>query len=317
LELQHPFVQPDSITIKYVTENSALVAQYEAGDIDYMKVQAPNVETFKEWEANGDLKMVETISHGYSWLGFNQRLDMFADKETRQAITHALDRETIIEGVVMGRGEVAHAPASPLSWAYSDDVPEFGFDPEKAKQLLAEAGWEEGADGILERDGERFSFELKTNQGNEVRENLIVVIQSQLAAVGIEVDPQIVEWSSFVDQVESHDFEGVVLGWNLSLDPDPRAIWHSDSAENDLNDVGYSNEEVDALIEQSERMTDEEERQEVIQEIMTLIAEDQGYTFLFYDLDDFALPTNMYGYTPHPRANMYKANEWWLDQDEE
>jgi peptide/nickel transport system substrate-binding protein len=126
-----------------------------------------------------------------------------------------------------------------------------------ARRLLAEAGWEEGADGILERDGERFSFELRTNQGNEVRENLTVVIQSQLAAVGIEVQPQIVEWSSFIDQVHDRDFEAVILGWNLGTDPDPRQIWHSDSREEDLNYVGFSNAEVDALIEQSERTADQ------------------------------------------------------------
>ncbi|HLR75125.1 MAG TPA: peptide-binding protein [Virgibacillus sp.] len=302
----------DSLTLKIVGDQNALMAQIEAGDVDFGGVPADNYPTAEGWEEDGLVKLDSTLGFQYNYLGFNLRHDMFKDKETRQAIAHALDRQLIIDELAHGQGEVAHGPVSPLSWAYPDEMPEFEYDVEKAKELLAEAGWEEGADGILERDGERFEFTIKTNSGNTLREDLAVIVQSMLKEVGIEVKAEYIEWGAFLEQTEApnFDFDMIILGWALGTDPDPRGIWHSSEIEQGLNNIGFDNEEVDKLIEESEKIVDQDERAEALHEIFEIIAEEQPYVFLYYPTRTVAMPTNLEGFTNHPRVPYYKTHEW-------
>jgi peptide/nickel transport system substrate-binding protein len=252
----------------------------------------------------------------YTYLGYNLRNELFQDVKVRQAITHALDRDAMIAAVLDGDGQVAHAPASPLSWAYNPDTPKFEYDPEKAKQMLAEAGWEPGPDGILQKDGQRFSFTIKTNQGNKIREDLTVVIQQQLREVGIEATPQIVEFSALIDQINppNRDFDAIVIGWSLSTDPDPTSIWHSKEIELGNNMIAYSRPDLDELMDINTEIVDLEERQQVIWQIFDEIANDQPYTFLYYPNSHRAMPTDLEGFIHHPRVEQYLAHKWWLDR---
>lgn len=108
--------------------------------------------------------------------------------------------------------------------------------------MLKEAGWEDtDGDGILDKDGKKFEFTLKTNQGNKVREDIAVVVQEQLKKVGIKVTPQIVEWSALVEQTNppNWDYDAMVLGWSLSPFPDHYDIFHSSQSEKGLNNMWY------------------------------------------------------------------------------
>ncbi|WP_025026364.1 peptide-binding protein [Caldalkalibacillus mannanilyticus] len=306
----------DSITTRLYADQNALLAALEGGSIDMMIIPQPDVNTAKEWEEKGSIKLHDTLALSYTYLGYNLRNDLFKDVKVRQAITHALDRETIIGAVMEGYGEVAHTPTSPLSWAYNPDTPQFEFNVEKAKQLLAEAGWEPGPDGILVKDGKRFSFELKTNQGNKVREDLAVIAQEQLKEVGIEVKINIMEWSAFINDVNPPNwkFDAIILGWALGMDPDPKPIWHSDNIQHGNNSIAYSRSDLDALMDEQNETLDPEERKKMIWKILNEIALDQPYTFLYYPMEFVATPTNLEGFTQHPRLRRYKAHEWWLDK---
>ncbi|MCR6109601.1 peptide-binding protein [Bacillus sp. A301a_S52] len=306
----------DRITLSIVGDQNALMAQIEGGDVDLGIIPATDYSTAEGWEEQGLINLQSTLGYSYNYMGYNLRLDMFSDKETRQALTHAIDRQTIIEQVGQGQGDVAHGPVSPLSWAYPDEMPEFEYDPEKARDLLAEAGWEEGADGILERDGERFSFTLKTNSGNQIREDISVVIQSMLNEVGVEVEVEYVEWGAFLDQINppNFDFDAVILGWALGTDPDPGAIWHSKEIEAGLNNIAYARDDVDELIDQNVSIVDRDERAEALHEIFETIAEDQPYTFLYYPNDLKAIPPNLEGFVHHPRLNFYRPQDWYYSE---
>lgn len=307
----------DRITISVVGDQNAMMAQLEAGDIDIATVPATDFETANGWDEEGLISLRSTLGYQYNYMGFNTRLDMFADVETRQAITHAIDRQTLIDEIGQGQGEVAHGPVSPLSWAYPDEMPEFPYDIDRAKELLAEAGWEEGADGILERDGERFEFTIKTNSGNQIREDIAVILQSMLNEVGIDVSVEFVEWGAFLDQVypPNWDFDVIILGWALGTDPDPRAIWHSEEIEQGQNYTGYSDPEVDKLIDENVKIVDQDERAEALGEIFSRIAEAQPYTFLYYPNDLVAVPTNLEGFIHHPRLSFYKPHEWYFVEE--
>lgn len=307
----------DSVTYKLVPDANAMLAQLQAGDIHYWAgVPQPDVPTVESFADATGIRLESGLALSYTFLGFNQRDDKFQDKAVRQAITHAIDREAIVANVMNGLGEVAHVPESPLSWAYNPDVPKFEYDVEKAKQMLADAGWTPGADGILEKDGKKFSFEVKTNQGNKVREDIVVILQQQLKEVGIEVKPQIVEFSSLIADIDPGvwNFEAIVLGWSLGTDPDPSGIFHTKEIEAGLNFTGYSNPELDVLMDAQLQELDREKRKQMIGEVQVGLAEDQAYTFLYYPEEFRALPANLEGYEFHAKNQMYKINKWWLKQ---
>lgn len=305
----------DSITMKIIPDANAMLTQLQNRDIDYWSgVPQSDVETVKGFADSIGIRLENGLALSYSFLGYNLRNDLFKEKEVRQAITHAIDRETIVASIMEGYGEVAHVPESPLSWAYNPDVPKFDYDVEKAKQMLADAGWTPGEDGILEKDGKRFSFEIKTNQGNKVREDITVLLQDQLKEVGIEAKPKIVEFSSLIADIDPDvwNFEAIVLGWSLGIDPDPSGIFHTKEIKKGLNFAGYSNPELDKLMDEQLQERDKEKRKEQIGIIQQLLAEDQPYSFLYYPDEFRAMPAELQGYEFHAKDALYNAHKWWL-----
>lgn len=302
----------DRVTFRFVQDLNAMVLLLGQGEVHYAAgippEELPTVESFDNVDVHS------TLALRYDFLGYNLRNPLFQDKRVRQALTHAIDRQEIVDTVMEGNATVAHAPVSPLSWAYNDDVPVFNFDPERAKALLAEAGWVPGSDGIMQKDGERFSFEILSNDGNNVRRDLGIIVQQQLAGIGIEVTPRQMEWGAFLDRIlaPNFDFDATILAWGLALDPDPSAIWHSREIEQGLNNIGYSSPVVDALAESNIRIMDQEERAAELAKVWAELAEDQPYTFMWYPLQFVGLNQRVQGFVHHPRADMHSVPKLWM-----
>ena len=221
---------------------------------------------------------------GYTYLGYNLNDTRFSDRRVRQALNAAINKEEIIEGVLMGLGRVSTGPFPPESWAYNSAVTPAPHDPAKARALLAEAGWtDSNGDGWLDRNGAPFAFVLLTNQGNDQRQKAAEIIQRRLKEIGVQVEIRVVEWSAFLSQfIDTRNFEAILLGWGLSRDPDLFDIFHSSKTKpGEFNFAGYHNEEVDALILKGRRTFDQERRAAIYRRIHALIYEDQPYTFLY------------------------------------
>jgi peptide/nickel transport system substrate-binding protein len=209
---------------------------------------------------------------------------MFRDKRVRRALGHAINTAEMTKYVIYGLGVVANGIYPPHMWYYNPDVKPLEYNPKRAKELLAEAGWRDtNGDGILEKDGKPFKFDLITNNGDPIRNDICVLAQRQLKQVGIDVNIYLYEWSVFVrDKVLPRNYEACVLGWQLSLDPDVYEIWHSSQIAKGFNFVGYSNPEADRLIEEGRTEFDREKRKAIYRRLSALIYEDQPYAFLFF-----------------------------------
>jgi peptide/nickel transport system substrate-binding protein len=223
-------------------------------------------------------------SFGFTYIGYNLQDARFSDVRVRRAINLAIDKQAILDGVLYGLGAVATGPYPQESWACNPDVAAEPRDPQAASALLAEAGWRDtDGDGWLDRDGRPFRFTLLTNQGNEVRRQVAELVQQQLKAVGIDAAIKIIEWSTFVHEfIDKRRFEAVLLGWNLSRDPDLYDLFHSSKTrEGEYNFGGYANPEVDRLLIEGRRTFDREERRRIYREVHRRLYEDQPYTFLY------------------------------------
>jgi len=232
------------------------------------------------------LNVYSQPSLGYTYIGYNLKNPLFQDKRVRQAMTYAINREEIVQYVLYGLGVVANGPFPPQFWYSNPHVKPLPYEPAKARQLLAEAGWKDtNGDGILEKDGKPFSFKLITNSGNETRRDVGVLVQRALKEIGIDVKFEFYEWSVFLKNfINVKAFDACILGWGLSPDPDAYQIWHSSQIEKGFNFVSYRNPEVDRLWEEGRREYDTEKRKAIYWRINELMAEDQPYTFLYVPL---------------------------------
>lgn len=303
-----------TITYKIIPDANAMLAQLQAGELNYAPIQASDFKTAKAYEESSKkIKVLETPALSYTYIGWNEANPLFKDKKVRQALTMAIDRKSIVDAILEGHGQIANVPQSTLSWAYNDKVPVFNFDKEKAKKALAEAGWKPGADGILEKNGKKFEFELQTNQGNKAREQIATIVQQELKDVGIKVTPKIIEWSAFINQyVNTRKFDAVILGWSLATDPDPTAIWHSKNIAKGLNFISYSNPAADKLMDENTKVLDQNKRKQIIGQIQSMIAEDQPYTFLYYPTSIVAVPSNLEGIENGPAGALYNIQKLYF-----
>ena len=207
------------------------------------------------------------LAFAYTYLGYNLKNPLFTDKRVRQAISYAINKDEIISGVLLGLGKPATGPYKPGSWAYNSNVKTYEYNPQKAREhWLRQARLNTNNDGILEKDGKPFVFELITNQGNETRQKCAEIIQRQLAEVGIKVKIRVLEWAAFVnDFITKRRFDTVILGWTIGLDPDVYDVWHSSkTAPEELNFMSFNNKEADQLLEKGRSTFNQKERKKIL-----------------------------------------------------
>ncbi|MDD5431993.1 MAG: peptide-binding protein [Candidatus Omnitrophica bacterium] len=252
-------------------------------------------------------------SFTYIYLGFNLNNPKFKDKRVRQALNYAVDKNEIINIVLLGLGKICTGPFVPNSWAFNDKVKPAQFDSKKAKELLRECGWI-NKNGWLEKDGKRFEFTIITNQGNEERLKVAQIIQRRLKDVGIKVNVKVLEWSVFLTEfIDKKNFESVLLGWGLGREPDNFDIWHSSKTkEGEFNFIGYKNEEVDNLLTSARRTFNQEERKACYHRIQEILYDEQPYMFLYVPDGLSVLHSRFQGVKLEPIGIGYNFIDWWV-----
>lgn len=255
----------------------------------------------------------------YVYMGFNLRHPLFQDARVRRALAHAIDSGQIVKGIVLGLGRPLSGPFPVTSWAYDPGVPPPAYSLEKARALLAEAGWKPDAQGQLSKDGRPFAFTLMTNQGNKVRELCSEVIQQQLARIGIRVNIRIIEWSTFIrEYIDKKNFDAIVLGWQLGRDPDNYAMWHSSQQkEGRYNFCSYSNPAVDKLLVQGRETFDPKKRRTIYHAVHRLIAGDLPYIFLYCPDELIAIHKRFRGPLVAPLGLAWNFREWHVPAGEQ
>jgi peptide/nickel transport system substrate-binding protein len=262
-----------------------------------------------------NFRKYEYLTNSYTYLGYNLKNPLFADVRVRRALTHAIDKREIIDVVLLGLGEPAAVPYKPGTIWHDDTIADLDYDPDEARALLAEAGWQDtDGDGLLDRDGQPFSFKILTNQGNEQRLNAATVIQHRLGKIGIHVDVRVIEWSAFINEfIDKRKFDAVLLGWSLDPDPDQYIIWHSSkTGPKEFNFVSYSNAEVDELLEKGRRSFDPAERKRDYDRFQQVLVDEQPYTFLYYSESLPAVHCRFHGIDPAPAGISYNFERWYV-----
>lgn len=263
------------------------------------------------------LNQYKELGNSYTYLGFNLKHAPFDDVRVRQAINYAIDKQEIIDGVYLGLGIAIASPYKPgTRWSHPTLTP-YAYDPQRARALLTAAGYQDSnGDGILDRQGKPLSFEILTNHGNKEREKTVVIIQRRLKEVGIEVKVRSIEWASLITRfIKTGDFDAVVMGWGLGLDPDQYNIWHSSQQQpGQFNFIGYQNPTVDQLLEQGRQTFDPVERMHIYHQFAEILYQDSPIVYLSAGYGLTAIHKRVKGIVdPIPAAGVgYDSQRWFV-----
>jgi peptide/nickel transport system substrate-binding protein len=306
----------DQFIYRVIPDRATMFLELQTGGVDMMDLTP--IQYTKQTESEyfrNNFQKFRYPQFVYTYMGFNLKHPFFKDRRVRQAIACAIDKSEIIDVVLFGLGSPATGPYVPNTWPYNPNVKKYPYNPERARQLLKEAGWEDtDGDGVLDKDGRPFRFTILTNMGNTLRMNTATIIQWKLAKIGIKVDIKVLEWSTFVNEfIDKRRFEAVILGWSISPDPDQYDIWYSKKTkEKEFNFVSYSDPEVDALLEKGRRTYNIEERKKDYFRIQEILAEDLPYIFLYVPDATPIVHARFKGIKPSPIGITYNLPKWYV-----
>lgn len=257
--------------------------EFRSGAIDAYNPQPYQV---KRYQQDPDYQYFSSLQTAYTYIGYNQRRPLFQDARLRKALGLALNVEEIMAYVLYGQGERISGPYPKNTRWYNPEVKPLAYDPAMALSLLAELGWQRNREGWLEKDGKILEFTLITNHGNALRKAILSIAQDHWRRIGIRCHTQVFEWAVFLqDFVNPGQFDAVVLGWGMGIDPDLYQIWHSSqSGKHQLNFIAYQNAKADQLIEQIRETYDLNKQQQLTRQLHQQIAADHAYTFLYAPL---------------------------------
>jgi len=288
----------DRIEISVIPDNNVRLIALESGDLDLIHSPVPPQELAR-LESSPDLVVATTTALGYTYLNLNLANPVLQDVRVRQALAHLSDRDTISEVIFYGMDAPGMSFLLPNTYYYSDDVRSYEYDPERAVELLEEAGWTDSdGDGIRDKDGVDLSIELTTNIDPN-RQQILEFLQGEWSQVGIDASVRVYEWPSFIGDVIAGDYDIGLIGWLLLTDPD-RATFLQFYSEGGSNYGGYSNAVVDRLLDEGRAETDAEARKAIYTEIAQLVTEEAPYIFLLYQGYVVMHDPGLDGFIVHP-----------------
>ena len=307
-----PYV--DRVVLRQIADQSAGFTQLLSGDLDFISQIA--VSDVPRVKASPRLDLVSFWANLYVAVGWNNGHPLFKDPEVRRAMTLAIDRQTIVD-TLLGEefGKVADSPILTTMWGHDDSIRPWPYDPAEARRILAAKGWRDSnGDGVLDKGGKPFAFELLSNAGNQLRADATVMIQDQLKKVGVRVTPRLVEFNTLIDETGQGNFEAAILGYVVDTSLDLTGNFHTSSSGGDGNNViRYSNPEVDRLIVEAASQLELAEMKSYLDQAQQIIHRDQPVTFLWESKRLTAINKRVKDAKPTPNYGMFNLREWWIE----
>jgi peptide/nickel transport system substrate-binding protein len=269
------------LVFRILPDVASQLSQLLAGDVDLVQQVSP--QDADRIASSPGTKLVSFPSRLLGLVAWNDRRPAFADANVRRALTLAINRKAAVDTVYRGYARLANGPVLSSMWAYDAALPVLGYDPRLAGELLDQAGWRrDGAGGPRRRGGKPFSFDLLYPAGNTIRERMALLVQADLARIGVEAHPRQVEFTSLIARTEAGDFDAVIWVWEEATKVDLTEVWSTRrDDEGTSNFVGYSNPEVDRLIAAARAVSDYADAKPFLDRAQELIVADQPVTFLY------------------------------------
>ncbi|BDG60903.1 peptide-binding protein [Caldinitratiruptor microaerophilus] len=279
-----------TIRWQVIPDPDARVAALESGRVDAVyNVPGAQVARLKE-EKKGTLRAYDWQRMGFGYIALNTSRPPLDDRRVRQALSYALDREAIVREVLHGMGVVPPGPIPPASWAYKPDAKGYAHDPQKAAELLVQAGYNRDAEGRLVKGGKPLVLKFYGSNAGPVIEGVAQQVRKDWGALGIQVDVELLDFATMMQTyVMPGNYDAAFSAFSLDADPDSLyALYHSSSGRPDaqgrvrgFNRSRYANPEVDRLLEEARRTADQEKRKALYARVQELVVEDAPHIWVY------------------------------------
>jgi peptide/nickel transport system substrate-binding protein len=309
----------DTIIYKVIPDNNIMLTQLKSGELDIItNIPFSQLDQVKSIEG---VRVVSTPNMIWEHLDFNLDNPLFQDVRVRQAIALGIDRQGIIANVLKNSASPAAGDQSPLSWGYNPTAKQTIRDIGTARDLLSQAGWQQGTDGIFAKDGRKLAFSISVPAGMKTRELVAQAISYQLKEVGIAVEVKVLDGKMFFEDIlKKRQFETAMYAWVAGIEPNNFNLWNSKkipSAANRYegqNYPGWRNAEVDTLTEQGVSALDMETRKQIYFRIQDLIIQEYPIIPLYFrnNIDVVKNTVANYHANPTPSGNLWNAWAWGL-----
>jgi len=283
----------DTISFHVIADPMTRFMMLKSGALDVGSIEPMQYERQLKSDFFEKFNIYENISQSYTYLGFNLRLEKFKNPKIREALSLAIEREELVKILFFDHAKVCTGPFLPGTKAFNESVKAPSQNLKRAKELLAEAGYDAK---------NPFTFEIATSNSSEIRPYAAQILQHQLKKAGVIVTLRVMEWQAFLNMVVfPHKFDTVLLGWGLSPTPDPYMFWHSDNdKQGGFNLVGYHNPEINRMIEESQSMIDSEKLSDIWREMFKIITDENPYLFLYIPNSIATVGKNIKNIEPAP-----------------
>jgi peptide/nickel transport system substrate-binding protein len=302
--------------LKPLKDRAAQMAQLKTGEVDVAGLEPSEI---KEAESAPNLAIYKYYALGLTYLAYNTRLPGLDEVPVRQALNHALDRQTLIKDVLLGEARTMTSDVPQDSWAYSPSVKDYDYNPDKARSLLDSAGWALGPGGVRVKNGQPLKYTMWTNSGAKVREAVLTVAQQQFKEIGVDTEIQLQDFASMINRINKLEFDMFVSGFVFGADPDNYDLWHSSrkpdpaTGKEGFNRSGFSTPELDKAIEQARTVPgcSQAARKDLYAQIQNMVAEGAGWNFLFQERTSVAANKKIQGINPSTfRRLLWNVDKW-------
>lgn len=299
----------DNIEFKIVEDTDARAMQLESGEIDLAQITPKTEDRFKD---NDDYRVYEMVTADYRGIMYNFNNSLWKENpELPKALSYAVDRDAIIDTVLLGLGEKAYSPLQRSEYC-NKDIEKYEYNPDKACELIESAGWSKNSDGIYEKGGKTLSFTINCSQGDQVRVDMAKVCAQNFKDIGVEVSvksPAEIDWAGQ---------EAFLIGWGSPFDPDDHTykVFGTDKG---ANYNGYSNEKIDSILQEARETEDNSKRIELYKGFQQELAADPAYTFIAYVDAIYVANSNISGITEdtvlghHGVGIFHNIDEWEIN----
>ncbi|HHY13780.1 MAG TPA: hypothetical protein GX526_03970 [Thermoanaerobacterales bacterium] len=311
-----PYV--DEIVFKIFPDKESQKSAFKAGEIDAVEVPNEDSPTYQHMD---NVEVYQFPNMYYEFIGLNLKKDIFKDIKVRQALMYGIDRNKIQKDILLDKGVTINSPIPPYSWAHNDNLESYFYQPQKALSLLKEAGWEiSETDGFLYNtrlgtgENAKFKFKLLVNEENNTRIRVAEMIKQNLESLGIFVEIVEKPWDEVRKHMETKNFDGIFLAWQLDMSPDIQFAFHSNEINHGYNFVSYFNSEIDEITLEARRAVDLNTRKRLLFKGQEIINSELPYLFLYTKDKMLAVKSHINGITPSPNEFLWNVEDWWTDK---
>jgi peptide/nickel transport system substrate-binding protein len=304
----------ERVNFSFISEEQARIAALLAGDTDFDTVVPPSLLSMVEADPNMVIERGPSLFP--EWVGFNVEKYPFDDVLVRKAAAYAIDVDTIIEEIYLGVGVRSTQPVAPGVFGFDETIEPIPYDPDMARDLLAQAGWEDtDGDGVVEKDGQEFSAEFKIMTVTEIQ-RMAEAMQAYLADVGMHVDIVVEDWGAFLADLAAGNMNMFVLGQENPMGDADASLGYLFTCENiDVsNYTRYCNPEFDRLIEEERRATDPDAREELLKEAINLVVDDAVHVPTFVRETLMAHNNKVKGFVLHPSDTYFVLKALYIEE---